>query len=748
MEKDVESRIEAILERLPDGFIALDREGRCSYINTEALRLLGRSRAELLGRDCAALFPNGSALLRQELTRAAAEQVSVELQEYDEASDRWMEVRGCAAPDGGLSICLRDVTDRVRAEQELRRSQRELTDFLENATEGLHWVGPDRTILWANQAELDLLGYSREEYLGRSIKEFHVDQPVVDDMLYRLVTGESLDNREARLRCKDGSIRYVLISSSALAFEGQFIHSRCFTRDITDRKRAEEGLQASRQLFGRFMENLPGLAWIKDLNGRYLYANAAATELLGRSPAALRGLEDRDLFSAVSASGCGENERRDLDDARGVATVAAWEHPDGLLHHFLVSRFPVLDPNGAVAAIGGIAIDVTERTRAEEALRTADRRKDEFLAMLAHELRNPLAPIMTAVEILRIHGPKDAVLEKQRGVIDRQVKQMKRLLDDLLDVSRITRGTVEVEKLGVDLRAVLKQAVETSRPLLDERGHELRVSLPGAALRVAGDAVRLSQVFTNLLNNAARYTPPRGTIWLTAKRNGDAASVLVRDNGIGMTPEVLAEAFELFTQGERSLARSEGGLGIGLTLVRELVELHDGTVTARSAGLGSGSELHVTLPLLSASKAGAAAAPIKKRISVRRTTLPPGRRILVVDDNPDQVEGMAQVLVEEGYEVYTAYDGESALGAARAHRPHLGLLDIGLPKMDGYALARALRKEPTLARMKLIALTGYGRDEDLCAAREAGFDHHFTKPVEIHQLLNLLADVILGYTNS
>lgn len=600
----VERRITEILESLPDGFVAADRDRCCCYVNAEAERLLGRTRDELLRADCTELFPElfreGGAALNEHPDRAAADNPTVEFQRHDEASARCIEARARRDRDGGLAIYLRDVTDRVRAEVELRRSQRELMDFFENATEGLHWVGPDGTILWANQAELDLLGYTREEYLGHCIKEFHVDPHVIDDVLARLVAGEDLKNREARLRCKDGSIRYVLISSNALSFEGQFIHTRCFTRDITARKRAEEELQASQQLFARFMENLPGLAWMKDLQGRYVYVNAAGAEAFRSSPEALYGKQDSDIFPADTAAEYRENDQRALASEHGVLVVEKLEHEDGVLHHSLVSKFPVVDPDGRVIAVGGMAIDITERTRAEEALRAADRRKDEFLAMLAHELRNPLAPIVTAVEILSIRGTQDPILQKQRDVIKRQVEQMKRLLDDLLDVSRITRGKVQLAITRVDLSTILTHAVETSRPLIDERGHHLEVSLPAVPLQAEGDAARLSQVFTNLLNNAARYTPPGGHVWFTAERDGGTARIRVRDTGIGMTPDVIAGAFELFAQGERSLARSEGGLGIGLTLVRELVELHGGTVTAQSAGVDQGSEFVVTLPLLDA----------------------------------------------------------------------------------------------------------------------------------------------------
>jgi PAS domain S-box-containing protein len=594
VEVGVDDKIRALLESIPDGFLALDEAGRCTYTNAQAERLTGRTRPELLGSELHTLLGEDAA---RHFAQALSDQPSAELEIRQEEDDRWLELRFSPLPEGGVAVYLRDVSARKRVERELQRSQEELRDFLDNASEGLHWVGPDGTILWANDAELRLLGYARDEYVGHSITEFHADRDVIDDILHRLTSGEELHSYEARLRCKDGSLRHVLINSNVRRREGEFINTRCFTRDITERKRVLEKLRASEQRFVRFMENLPGLAWMKDLEGRYRYVNAAAAEAFRQEPDALYGQTDAELFPPATAAQFRDHDARALRRAEGILVVETLEQADGVVHHSLVSKFPVTDPDGRLTGIGGIAIDVTERVQAEEALRAADRRKDEFLAMLAHELRNPLAPIITAVEIFRLRNIQDPVVLKQRDIIDRQVRQMKRLLDDLLDVSRITQGKVELQLEALDVRSVLQHAAETSRPLLDQRGHTLHVSVPETQLWVSGDLVRLCQVFTNLLNNAARYTPPGGTVWLTAEPETDQARIRVRDTGVGMTPEVLAQAFELFAQGQRGLDRAEGGLGLGLTLVRELVERHGGRVWAQSDGPGQGSELVVHLPL-------------------------------------------------------------------------------------------------------------------------------------------------------
>jgi PAS domain S-box-containing protein len=586
---DASKRAFAILDASPDGILALDSAECCVYVNPAAERLLGRHGDEILGRNGRELFsatetgtPGGTAF---------------DIQEYRAPSHRWLEIRSSPAPDGGLTLYLRDITDRRQAEEQLRRSQLELLDFIENATEGLHWVGPDGTILWANQAELDLLGYTREEYIGHSIAEFHADTDVIEDILCQLTSGRELHNREARLRGKDGTIRHVLINSNVLWFEGEFIHTRCFTRDITERKRAEEELRSSEQRFSRFMEHLPGLAWMKDLEGRYTYVNAAAALAFGRPPAEIHGRTDGELFPAGTAAQFRLNDWKALESTGGVLVVETLNQPDGAVHHSLVSKFPVPDADGRLAAVGGMAIDITDRIAAEEALREADRRKDEFLAMLAHELRNPLSPILTAVEIFRLRDIDDPILVRQRATIERQVTQMKRLLDDLLDVARITRGKVQLCREPVDLGHVLTQAAETSRPMIEERQHNLDVSLPEAPLVVDADPFRLAQVFTNLLNNAAKYTEPGGHIRLTVERRGEEATICVKDSGIGMTPELIGQAFELFAQGDRALDRSAGGLGIGLTLVRDLVEMHGGSVRVHSEGPNRGTEFVVTLPL-------------------------------------------------------------------------------------------------------------------------------------------------------
>jgi signal transduction histidine kinase len=391
---------------------------------------------------------------------------------------------------------------------------------------------------------------------------------------------------------------------------------------------------------------------------------------------------------------------------------------------------------GLAAANRSLQNEVRERERAEAALKEADRHKDEFLAMLAHELRNPLAPIQNATHLLRHEPLQDGQLQWAREVIERQLAQLKRLVDDLLDVSRITRGKINLQTQRVELAPLVARAVETVQPLIDERGHELTVGLPDRPLVVLGDPARLTQAIANVLTNAAKYTDAGGRISVTVAARGREVEVVVQDTGIGIPRDQLPLIFDLFTQLEEDRGMAQQGLGIGLALVRRLLQMHGGSIEARSEGPGKGSEFRIRLPLHGSADAGRGQEQEDAGKDFRRAA---PRRILVADDNLDTRESLALLLSLEGHSVYTASDGQQTLERAEEYRPDVALLDIGMPGMDGYEVARRIRARPWGGRITLVALTGWGQDADRIRSHDAGFDSHLVKPVDLDKVINVLA---------
>ena len=1203
------------LASIGDAVVTTDVEGRVLSLNSVAERLTGWTQQEAGGRALVEVFrivdeegrqppedPAWRALREGRIVGLANHTILVARDGTEtQIDDSAAPIRDDQGRVHGVVLVFRSIAERKRAEDAVRRSERELADFFENAAVGLHWVGPDGTILRVNRAGLDLLGYSREEYVGHNIAEFHADPDVIGGLLRRLSSGETLRDHEARMRCRDGSLKHVLIDSSARFEGGRFVHSRCFTRDNSDRKRMEETQArlaaivesshdaivgktlegrilswnaAAERLFGHGAQEAIGrpisliippdrleeersiierlrrgeriehyetvrvskqgrridvsltISPIRDSAGRIIGASKSARDITARKRAqdrlamqngvtrtlaesaslgeaaprmlqaigehlgwqvgalwyvdehehALRCVEvyhrpdtrvprfeaisrerafergvglpgrvwadgnaawipdvvgdanfpraavaaaeglhgafgfpiklneevlgvmeffsheirqpDSDLLETMTAIGSqvgqfierkraeealreSEARFRQLADAmpqivwaarpdgyidyynerwyeytgfdRDAYGQASWEpilHPDdvercvdtyfgcieaerpyqieyrfkdsrtGGYRWFLGRAVPVRDERGRVVRWFGTCTDIDTTKHAEEttrfladasaalaeltdsnstlqkvaglavpffadwcavdvqdadgsvrrlaithrdparvrlahelfrrypprpsdphgvakvlrtgesewapsipdemllalahddehlraarqmalkssicvplrsrgrtlgaltfataesgrvyhatdvaaaedlahraviaiesasvlaALKEADRRKDEFLAMLAHELRNPLAPIRNAVQIFRAKGPPAPELQWATEVIDRQAHQMTRLVDDLLDVSRITRGEIELRKERVELATIVSSAVEASRPLITKWGHQLTVTIPPQPIQLEADPTRLAQVLSNLLNNAAKYTDQDGRIGVTAELQGNEALIRVGDNGTGIHPEDLPRIFDPFTQAGRSSERSEGGLGIGLTLVKRLVEMHGGAVEARSEGPGKGSEFTVRLPVaVAAGRARSQAAAVGEEGGAS-----PLRRILVVDDNLDAADSLGMVLRMMGHEVHTAHDGFEAVGAAAAFRPDVILLDIGLPKLSGYDAARRLREQEGGTEVLLVALSGWGQEEDRRLSKEAGFDLHVTKPVEFDALRRLLAE--------
>ena len=483
-------------------------------------------------------------------------------------------------------------------------------------------------------------------------------------------------------------------------------------------------------------ETIPQLAWMADAEGNIFWYNQRWYEYTGTTLEQMRGwgwqtVHDPEVLPEVL-----EKWRGSIASGAPFDMVFPLKGADQRFRPFLTRVNPLRNENGAIVHWFGTNTDISEIKSMEDALREADRRKDEFLATLAHELRNPLAPIRTALQVLNMPRVDAAIAQQTREVIDRQVHHMVRLVDDLLDVSRVMRGKITLKQEPVELATAVAQAVEIAQPSIEAQGHQFAISLPDESLLVDGDPVRLAQIIGNLLTNAAKYTEAGGHIWLTASREGADAVLIVRDDGIGITPDMLPHVFDLFVQAEHDAARSQGGLGIGLTLAKNLAELHGGTLAADSAGLGKGSRFTLSLPL--ATRAGEAhqvdAAPPDARISA-------GHRLLVVDDNVDAADSLAMLLRLQGHQVEVAYDGAKALELIAASRPDLVFLDIGMPGMDGYEVARRIRRTIGVEKTRVIALSGWGQAEDRRRSAEAGFDHHLVKPPDLREVGAVLAGI-------
>jgi PAS domain S-box-containing protein len=478
------------------------------------------------------------------------------------------------------------------------------------------------------------------------------------------------------------------------------------------------------------LQNTSAIVYVIDARGRFGHVNRRFEQVFGTTLEAVRGKTAFDLFPRELAEAIEMNNRQVMAENRSIefeeTVVSA-----GVPRHYASIKAPIRNAAGAPQGIVAVAADITERKRLEEALKDADRRKDEFLAVLAHELRNPLAPIRNVLQILRVKAPEDAELLWARDVIGRQVDQLTRLVDDLLDVSRISRGKIKLQIAPVDLATVIAGAVETSRPLIDARLHRLTLQLPEKSLWVQGDLVRLTQVVANLLNNAAKYQDVSGYIGVSVEREGNDAILRVKDKGYGIAPELLPGVFDMFEQVQRPMGTSQDGLGIGLSLARSLVEMHGGAIQAVSKG--EGSEFVVRLPCMPGE-------PKKKRAAADAPApaiAPSGLRVLVVDDNEDAAESLATLLQQAGHQVSVAHDGPTALAIADRERPRVVLLDIGLPGMDGYEVCREMRRTG-LDEALIVALTGYGQDEDRQRTRAAGFDGHQVKPGDPIELIKLV----------
>jgi len=599
----------------------------------------------------------------------------------------------------------------------------------------------------------------------------------------------SFEDEGWRVR-KDGSRFWANVVISAFYDDAGKIRGYLkITRDLTERKIAEEALRQSEERLRLLIEGVSDYAiFMLDPEGKVATWNTGAERLKGYRADEIIGRHFSVFYPEEARARRWPQQELELATRDGRFEDEGWRlRKDGSRFWANVVISALRDADGKLQGFGKVTRDLTERRAAEETLRIAyadlerrvvertseladantalrdeverrrrlheererladqlrqrvadlaasDRHKDEFLAMLGHELRNPLAPIRNALEILKLDGVPEPSRGQAKALIERQVEHLVRLVDDLLDVSRIMQGKIELRHERIELAAVVERAIETAQPVIDARGHELQVSLPPRPVWLHGDLIRLAQVLNNLLVNAAKYSERAGRIALTATLAADRVRISVRDNGIGISPELLPKIFDFFVQGSRSLERSQGGLGIGLTLVKRLVEMHGGAVSAHSAGIGKGSELMVDLPLPDQT----AAAEGKDGVVAAAAVGGRRRRVLVVDDNVDAAESAAALLSIWGHEARTVHDGLSVLRNVEEFRPDIVLLDIGLPGKNGYEVARELRRLPDSPVRLIAAMTGYGQEQDRRRSAEAGFDVHLTKPLDLERLRELL----------
>jgi PAS domain S-box-containing protein len=635
-----------------------------------------------------------------------------------------------------------DITAQREAEQRLVRERELLQTIIDRIPVMLTLYHPDTRLLRLNPEFERVTGWSDAEAAGVSLME-----QCYPDPMYRAQVGEFMQS------CRDGWMDLRMRKRDGGDVETSWANIRLSDNtqvgigiDITDRKRAEQALRVSEERLNLALDAAGLGLWDWNVGSGEVLWNTHHETIFGYTPGQPRR-SYRDFANRLPPEELAQVEagfRRALQEGREFRFEHRVIWPDGTTRWVeSFGRF-YNDPDGKPLRSVGVLLDVTERKQAEEALRRlnaelqlADRRKDDFLATLAHELRNPLAPIRNAVQVFKAKGPPDPELMRCRDLIDRQVGHMVRLLEDLLDVSRITRNKLELRKSRVSLAAVVESAVETSRPLIESGQHELVLRLPTEPVILDADPVRLAQVFSNLLNNAAKYTERGGRIQLAAQRQGNAVLVTVTDNGIGIATETLPRLFEMFSQAKPALERSQGGLGIGLALVKGLVEMHGGCIEARSGGPGLGSDFIVRLPLL--------VDDILPDGVPSGEDAEPGRgtkwRLLIVDDLKDSADSLALLLELLGHEVRTAYDGAAAIVAAESFLPDVVLLDLGMPKVNGYEVCRHIRNQPWGKGMFLIALTGWGQENDRRRTEAAGFDHHLVKPADSATLVKLLASL-------
>jgi PAS domain S-box-containing protein len=741
---DQRERLLVTLASIGDAVLTTDTGGHVTFLNPVAESLTGWTLEGAVGQPIAVVFnivneatrepaenPVGKVLCDGTIVGLANHTILIAKDGTERPiDDSAAPIRGKGGEIAGCVLVFRDISEKQRAEAEIRQAGEQARTILESITDAFLAVDKDWRFTYVNRQAERLLARSADDLLG---KVMWAEYPGLAGSEFERVYRAARDGAPGSVTSyfPDHDRWYEVHAYPAP--NGIAV----YFRDATEQKLADERLREAEAQFRAMADNIPQLSWMASADGAVFWFNRRWYEYTGTI------LEQMQGDGWHRAVGPDDLPRVVESFARCIHSGEPWEDTfalrrhDGALRWHLSRAMPIKNDQGVVLRWFGSNTDITEQRKMAADLAEADLRKNEFLATLAHELRNPLAPIRTGLEILKRGDGDRNVGEQARAMMERQLSHLVRLVDDLMDVSRITSGKIELRKQPVQLTAAVNSALETSRGLIEQMGHTLEVVLPEQPIAVNADLTRLAQVFMNLLNNAAKYSEPGSHVRLIAERSGTDLVVSVKDNGIGIAAEHLPHVFDMFSQADRSLEKAQGGLGIGLTLVKRLVELHGGTVEARSDGPGRGSEFVVRLPIVTDA--------VEATVATARSERPPvsSLRILIVDDNQDGADLLALVLESMGNETRVAYDGEQAVAATAEFRPHVVLLDLGLPKVNGYEACRRIRAQPGGNQMIVIAQTGWGQVEDRQRTREAGFDHHMVKPLDPRALRKLLADVQL-----
>ena len=742
-----EEQFRVFIETVRDyALLILDTEGQIATWNAGAEAIKGWKAQEIIGQHFSKFYPPESiaaGLPARELEGAVRDG------RYEDEGWRirkdgtrfWANVVITALRDSGgqhigFAKVTRDLTERRRHEETLRQSEARFRTLIEGVRDyAIFMLDPDGEITTWNAGAEQILGYNGLEILGRHLSDFHPPESARRSLAERELRTATLEGRFEdegwRVR-KDGTRFWANAILTAIRdTTGELLGFSKIIRDLTERRAYETHLRESEERFRLLVESVIDYAIVTiDADGFISSWNHGAQRITGFSATEIVARHFSRLYPPEDI--IDHKPWRQMIAAReqGRVSEEGWRlRKDGTQFwaNSVIGRLPGVE--GGNEAFYIVTQDLTQRRHAESLADTAQK-MHEFIAMLAHELRNPLAPIRNAVVLMERRKIEDPIVESMRQTIERQSAQLVRIIDELLDVNRIARGQLSVEKTHIDLRDVIHRAVETSRPLIDAQQHRLTLKLPDQPVYVEADAMRMTQVVVNLLNNAAKYTAAGGDIQLQARLAGENAEIHVIDNGKGIERAALDRIFDLFIQLEPNAGGALGGLGVGLALVRRIVELHGGRVQARSEGPGKGSEFIVRIPM---SRAPVTPLPVPAKPQVLQPL-----RVLVVDDNVDAADSLALLLRQSGHEVTTVYDGPAALREVQAGNPHLVLLDIGMPHMSGYDVARAITSMTLPRHPMLVAISGWGQPADKERAREAGFHRHFSKPAsedDIHALL-------------